>query len=190
MKEQKTDITTEQITDVVKKKRNRPDLANFGQEYVEPGDNAKYISFALATFNAPPIDMNKPDEVQDRINWYLGRCMENDMKPGIVGLANALGVSRKTLWAWKTDQNGKTINSTSIDLIKKAYNFIEEMWEDYMLNGKAAPPNLIFLGKNHYGYADTTEVVVTPHNPYQGESDDDLKKKYLTETGTEDDDNV
>lgn len=173
-------LTTEQVTDVVKKrKRNRPDLANFGQEYIEPGDNAKYIAFGLATFNMPTIDMNKPDEVQARINWYLKRCMDNDMKPGIVGLANALGVSRKTLWAWKTDQNGKTINSASIDLIKKAYNFIEEMWEDYMLNGKASPPNLIFLGKNHYGYLDTTEVVVTPNNPLQDLNADDARKRLV-----------
>lgn len=172
--------TNDKVVDIVqKKKRNRPDLANFGQEYAEPGDNAKYISFALASFNAPAIDMNKPEDVQERINWYLQRCAENDMKPGIVGLANALGVSRKTLWAWKTGQNGKTISPASIDMIKKAYNFIEEMWEDYMLNGKAAPPNLIFLGKNHYGYTDTTEVVVTPNNPMQDLNADDARKRLL-----------
>ena len=175
-----TGLSTDQISQVVKKKRNRPDLANFGQEFLEPGDNTKYISFALESFNAPPINMDKPEEVQERINWYLKRCMTCDMKPGIVGLANALGVSRKTLWTWKAGTVGKTINPTSIDLIKKAYNFIEEMWEDYMLNGKAAPPNLIFLGKNHYGYQDTTEVVVTPNNPLQ-DMDADQAKKRITD---------
>lgn len=176
----KTGLSDEQAVDIVKKKkRNRPDLANFGQEYVEPGDNAKYISFAMASFNAPPVDMDKPEEVQDRINWYLGRCAECDMKPGIVGLANALGVSRKTLWTWKAGTIGKTINSASLDLIKKAYNFIEEMWEDYMLNGKAAPPNLIFLGKNHYGYTDTTEVVVTPNNPLQNLDEEAARKRII-----------
>ena len=41
----KLSLTNEQVTEIVKKrKRNRPDLANFGEEYIEPGDNSKYLS--------------------------------------------------------------------------------------------------------------------------------------------------
>lgn len=174
--------TNDQVVNAVtKKKRNRPDLANFGQEYVEPGDNAKYISFALESFNAPRINMENPEEVRERIEWYLRRCQEADMKPGIVGFANALGVSRKTLWAWKSDTAGKTMNKDSIDLIKKTYNFIEELWEDYMLNGKVSPPNGIFLGKNHFNYVDQTEVVVTPNNPLDNLDASEARKR-LTES--------
>ena len=31
---------------VVRRKRNRPDLANFGQEGVEKGDNSRYLRHA------------------------------------------------------------------------------------------------------------------------------------------------
>lgn len=48
-----------------------------------------------------------------------------------------------------------------------------------MLNGKAAPPNLIFLGKNHYGYTDTTEVVVTPNNPLQNLDEEAARKRII-----------
>ncbi len=50
-------LSEEQATEVVKKKRkgNNPQL-NFGQEYVQPGDNARYLRHALATYNLPPID--------------------------------------------------------------------------------------------------------------------------------------
>ena len=50
-------------------------------------------------------------------------------------------------------------------MIKKAYGFLEEMWESYMLNGKINPVSGIFLSKNlFYGYADKQEFVLTPNN--------------------------
>lgn len=175
-----TDLSAEQVTNIVKKKRNRPDLANFGQEFIEPGDNAKYIQFAMASMKAPKLDFNDVPAVQERIEWYFNRCFELDMKPGVVGLANALGVDRKTLWAWKSGQN-RAANTALIDLVKKAYAFLEELWEQYMQNGKISPPNGIFLGKNHFDYKDVADVVVTPNNPYQGASEEELKQKYLTD---------
>ena len=58
---------------------------------------------------------------------------------------------------------------------------IEEQWADYMQNGKINPASGIFLGKNWFGYKDVADVVVTPNNPYQATSDDELKGKYLTD---------
>ena len=194
MKEQKTDITTEQITDVVKKKRNRPDLANFGQEHTEPGDNARFIREARIAFDGgmdreplPPIDISDPEQVKHRISEYLDFCEMNDKKPSPIAMAAWIGVSRDTLNSWK---RGECRGETHSDTIKKAMVLMEEIWYDMMQNGRINPASGIFLGKNMFGYKDVADVVVTPNNPYQGESDDDLKKKYLTETGTEDDDNV
>lgn len=162
----------------VKRKRNRPDLAKFGQEFVEPGDNAKYIEFALASWNMPKIDLDSDEEVEERINWYFKRCLENDMKPGVVGLANALGVTRQTLWNW---QNGSVrAKGKRFDLIKKAYGFLEELWEDYMMNGKVSPPNGIFIGKNHFSYRDVVDVAVAPRNDVENDySAEDIAKRYL-----------
>lgn len=134
-------------------------------EFIEPGDNTKYIAMALQTWDAPEIDLSDETQVRERIEWYFKRCMSNDMKPGVVGLANALGVSRKTLWAWNNGVRGVTKPGT-VDTVKKAYGFLEEMWENYMLNGKISPPNGIFLGKNWFDYKDVQDVVVTPNNPY------------------------
>ena len=180
-----TKLTDEQVTTIVKKKRNRPDLANFGQEYIEPGDNAKYVAFALETYNAPKIDIQDPEQVNERINWYFQRCIEQDMKPGVVGLANALGVSRQTLWYWKNGER-RDISDPVVNMVKKAYNFLEELWEDYMLNGRVSPPNGIFLGKNHFSYKDQTDVVVTPNNPMQ-DLDAESARKRLVEAIPDDD---
>ena len=187
MKEQKTDITTEQITDVVKKKQGRRDIGAFVNPDVEPGDNTRFLRFALVAWDLPPIDISDPEQVRKRIGEYFHHCMENDRKPQIVGMCNWLGISRDTLNMWV---RGETRSATHTDIIKKACSMIEEQWADYMQNGKINPAAGIFIAKNWYGYKDVADVVVTPHNPYQGESDDDLKKKYLTETGTDNDDNV
>jgi hypothetical protein len=45
----------------------------------------------------------------------------------------------------------------------KAYDLLEELWEDYMLNGKINPVSGIFLGKNQWDYSDKQEYVLTPN---------------------------
>jgi hypothetical protein len=40
---------------------------------------------------------------------------------------------------------------------------MENLWENYMQNGKINPVAGIFLGKNNFGYQDKTEYVVTPN---------------------------
>ena len=171
-------ISKERIDKPAKKKRNRPDLANFGADLCEPGDNAKGIKFALESMRLPKLDFNDIPAVQERIDQYFMRCYQNDMKPGVVGLANALGVDRRTLWDWKTG-NSRVANTALSDTIKKAYVMLEDMWEYYMQNGKVSPPNGIFLGKNNFGYVDQVEHVVTPNVPLQDMNPDDARKRLI-----------
>lgn len=137
----------------------RKDLDKFGQEYIEPGDNTKYVRHALTTLSMPPIDISDPKQVEERIVWYFGHCMEQDMKPTVMGMCNALGISRNTLRLWYHEEFRGT---THAPIIKKAYALLEELWEDYMLNGKINPVSGIFLGKNAWGYRDQQEFVVSP----------------------------
>ena len=53
-----------------------------------------------------------------------------------------------------------------------------------MLNGKINPVTGIFMLKNHFGYRDQSEVVLTPNaNPLGNEPDTEaLKQKYLDAT--------
>jgi len=185
-----TELSDEQATDIVKqkRKRNRPDLANFGQEYIEPGDNAKYVAFNMKFMNLPKLDFNNVPAVQERIELYFNLCFQNDMKPGVAGLAYSLGVDRKTIWAWKSGQN-RSANAALIDTIKKAYAFLEVLWEQYMQNGKISPPNGIFLGKNNFDYRDETQVVVTPNNPLQGMDADTARQRLVEAIPADDDEN-
>ena len=138
----------------------RADRSLENPEYSTPGDNSRFLVHAMATMNLPKINRNDPKQVEDRINWYLNHCLENDMKPTVTGFCNALGICRQTLWNWRT---GAFRAGTHEEIICKAYDLLEEMWENYMMNGKINPVAGIFLGKNMFGYQDKQEYVLTPN---------------------------
>lgn len=141
--------------------RNSPIVGDNGVQ-TEPGDNAKFMALALEVMNLPKIDSADPVQVEERINEYFAMTIKADLKPTVAGLANALGVDRKTLWEWKI---GRNRHSTHSNTIKKAYGFLEELWENYMLNGKINPVSGIFIAKNNYGYTDVQEHILTPNTP-------------------------
>ena len=184
-----TELSDEQVTTIVKKKKNRgsnwmSELSDTGGD-LKPGENSRFVRFALAAWDLPPIDISDPEQVKKRIGQYFQHCADNDRRPQIVGMCNWLGISRDTLNKWV---NGDVRKDTHTDIIKKAYRIMEDMWADYMQYGKISPPTAIFLAKNWYGYRDVADVVVTPNNPYQSASDEELKQKYLTDMdmGTDD----
>lgn len=157
-------VSQEQAEEIVKKKKTvfRKDLQNYGYENAEPGDNARYLRYAMESWDMKPIDISDPKQVEDRITDYFMHCIDNDRKPNVVGMANWLGIDRSTLYTWKVGEYRASTHST---IIKKAMTILEELWVDYMQNGKMNPASGIFLGKNMFGYKDTQDVVVTPHNP-------------------------
>lgn len=182
MKEQSSaDLSTEQVTEITQKKRGAKwirELSEGGPAGMEPGENSKFVRHAMASWNLPPIDISDPEQVNQRLGEYFQYCADNDRKPQVVGMCNWLGISRNTLSTWK---NGEYRNGTHSDIIRKAYDMLEEIWIDYMQNGKINPATGIFLAKNYWNYKDVADVVVTPNNPYQGASDDQLREKYLTD---------
>lgn len=167
------------MTDVIKtkQKRNRPDLAKFGEENTEPGDNTRYLRMARVSLSLPEIDVSDPQQVEQRINQYFDFCEQNDRKPNMIGMANWLGVDRATVNSWKT---GEYRSETHLPVIKRAVDILEELWVDYMLNGKVNPGSGIFLGKNMFQYKDVADIVVTPKSPLEGKSEEELATRYIT----------
>lgn len=166
---------TEEIVPVEKKDgRGSAGYKNLPQNQlnVDPGDNSRYLRHALATMNMPPIDISDPRQVEERVGWYFNHCAENDMKPTVKGLCNSLGIHRDTIHTWRT---GERRSGTHQEIVLRAYDMLEELWEDYMLNGKINPVSGIFLGKNHWGYADKQEYVVTPNTGGINYEDVDIK---------------
>ena len=170
----------DKVVDIVQKQKKK----NRGSDWMkdltatsgEPGENSRYVRYALASWDLPPIDISDPEQVKERIGQYFQFCVDNDRKPQIVGMCNWLGISRQTLNEWV---NGVTRVSTHGDIVKRAYSMIEEMWMDNMQNGRTNPAAGIFLAKNWFNYKDVADVVVTPNNPLNGMNADDAKKRIL-----------
>nr|DAQ61664.1 MAG TPA: Terminase small subunit [Caudoviricetes sp.] len=166
---------------------------------LEDGDNAKFTSMNLHFMNLPKIDLHDEKAVQDRLNEYFDFMIQNDMKPSVSGMAMALGLDRRRLWEIKT---GNTQGSGALgglsslpqevtDLVKKAYQLLECLWEDYMLNGKINPMAGVFLGVNNYGYQDVKKVDVTPVLPDSNKDNDydpdSIRERYLIDSGNDSD---
>lgn len=188
----KTDNVTE-VTEAPKKKlkpRGGNNILTDAALNVEPGDNTKYVLLGAKLFNLPPIDLKKPEQVVNRLNEFFTIHAEADMKPTVSGMGMALGLDRRRLWEIKTGNfnvNGMyaDLPTLTVDSIKRAYEYMEILWENYMQNGKINPVSGIFLGKNNFGYQDKTEYVVTPNtNSDSDYNADDIKRRYLGNSAT------
>lgn len=167
------------MSDSTKITRGRGGKNNFPQMQpmdTQPGDNSKYLRHALTTLSLPPIDIANPLQVEDRLNWYFVHCADNDMKPTVNGMCNALGIHRDTLHTWRT---GEYRADSHQAIVLKAYRLLEELWEDYMMNGKINPVSGIFISKNlFYGYSDKQELVVTPNTTVDSVDIKQIEEKY------------
>ena len=164
--------------------KNSPVIGDNGLN-LEPGDNTKYLSLGMELFKLPSIDLREPEQVVDRLNEFFEIHARYDMKPTVAGMGMALGLDRRRLWEIKTGNFGtqkslEELPTLTKDSIKKAYEYMEILWENYMQNGKINPVSGIFLGKNNFGYQDKQEHVITPNtNSDSDYSADDIRKRYL-----------
>ena len=149
------------VTQIIKQpKRQTSIMMPEGAE----GDNNKYTTFALAIMQLPKIDVKDPVQLRNRVVEYFQLCADHDMKPGVAAVGLAVGLDRRRLWEIRSGSSrNSTIPQECKDIICEVYDSLEVLWEGYMTNGKINPVSGIFLGKNHFGYQDKQEYVVTPN---------------------------
>ena len=129
-----------------------------------------FVELSLELANLPEIDLMDENQVRERLNEYFRIMARYGTRPTVVGLGMALnGMDRRRLYEIRTGTatRGHHINETlpkSVRvLIKNAYKIMENLWENWMYGIRGNPAAAIFLGKNHFGYEDKTEYVVTPN---------------------------
>lgn len=147
----------------------------------EPGENTKYISHDMKLYRLPDINIDNPEEVQNRIDQYFDLCAADDIKPSIASLALAFHMSRFTLFNTLNDRSDYIKNNKSKLTLKAAYDLINSYYEHMMNNGKINPVAGIFMMKNNLGYKDTTDYIITPGNQNQLSLSDITDKAGLLE---------
>jgi hypothetical protein len=155
--------------DIAKSKsngRNSPVIGDNGM-LTKPGDNAKFLSQGLEVMRLPNLNLEDEKAVEKRIDDYFSICAKWDVKPSVTGLGMSLGLDRRRLWEINTDVDDRNLKLTTRarDSIKKAYFFMENLWENYMLNYKIHPTAGIFLAKNNFGYKDEQTYNLVPNQP-------------------------
>ena len=167
--------------------KNSPVIGDNGL-MLEPGDNSKYLGVSLQLMNMPKIDMNDSYAVAIRLNEFFQIHSDNDMKPTVAGLGLALnGLDRRRLWEIKTGNYRpysklEELPSEVSDLIQKAYKIMENLWGNYMQNGKINPIAGMLLGTNNYGYlnANKIEHILTPNTNADSDINaDEIRNKYM-----------
>ena len=193
MAKEKTPDVIDSGTEIVKQKRKPAGMAaalagDLGQE---PGDNTRIVQTSMKFFDMPKVDLNDPDAVHERLCEYFKIYGEADLKPTVAGMAMALGVDRRRLWAIANDQptggqgSKMKLPEETADLVKKAYEILETSMENYAAAGKINPVMAIFMMKNHFGYQDKTEYVLTPNQKQESDYNaDEISKRYLTDSTT------
>ena len=192
MAKKKVPDVVETGTEIVKQKRKPAGMAaalagDLGQE---PGDNTRIVQTSMKFFDMPRVDLKNPDAVRGRLAEYFRIYGEADLKPTVAGMAMCLGVDRRRLWDIKTGNYAnvggyKDLPPETVDLVKKAYEILETTMENYANAGKINPVMAIFMMKNHFGYQDKTEYVLTPNQKQESDYDaDEISKRYLTDSAT------
>ena len=161
------------MTKTVKKKLNNP----------RSGENSRMIRLVLHSLTLPEIDITDPKQVQERISLYFDFCERNNWFPCIAGLATWLGVCRDTINSWK---NGLSRKETHQAIIQRAYDVIETVLVDQLMNNAIYPAAGIFLLKSMFGYRDRFDLSLEAAanqrpSPFDSLPDPELARKYLLE---------
>ena len=194
MAKKKTPDIVETGQEIVKQKKKprgvSKDMADGKWLQTEPGDNTKIVMTNMKFFTMPSIDLRDPVAVQERLVEYFQIYGEADLKPTVAGMGMALGLDRRRLWEIKTGNHVnvggyKDLPPETVDLIKKAYEILETSMEAYANAGKINPVMAIFMMKNHFGYQDKTEYVLTPNQKQESDYNaEEISKRYLSDSTT------
>lgn len=117
--------------------------------------NTNYIVHTMRLSAMKPIDRRSAEQIQERTIEYMQACIDDCMKPNMVGYALALGTDRVGLQRMFTD---RTINAGAYAEIDRGMTMIENIMIELMMDSKINPVTAIFLLKNHFSYKDASDV--------------------------------
>lgn len=150
-------------------------------------DINRFLNLSLALYNLPKVSLKDGEAVNQRIAEFFRICLDAHLKPTVAGLALALDTPRQTLNAINTGNFGNTgglrnLPELTTSSIKRAYIVMENLWENYAVNGQINPVTAIFLGKNNFGYRDQVDYVVNSGEATDSIDSATIRKRYLSDS--------
>ena len=121
-------------------------------------DNAILVQNTLESFLAKKPDLHNESEVKQAIEDYFKRCISKGLRPGNLGLYNALGINKKQAYDLLHGLTPKKASPASVEQLKKACDSLGEYRESLGSHNKITPPVLIFWEKNFDHLEDVQRV--------------------------------
>jgi hypothetical protein len=142
---------------------NSPVIGNNGLS-TKPGDNSKYASILLELSTWERPDKGNIDALESRFIEYLQYCERHDIKVGNQMAYLALGISKDDVYNW---ENGRTLDNSHSDFIKKVKAICAGNRELLMQDNKVNPIAGIFWQKNYDSMKDIQDINITASNALQ-----------------------
>lgn len=126
---------------------------------VAPGELAEITRQCLTTGMLwEEIDTKDPEQLKQRAIDYFNYCIDNDSKPGNLGLYATWGLDKSTI----SHILAREPSSPRAIVIKKSIAILASVREKLAADGKLNPVTAIFWQKNYDGLKDQQEVILEP----------------------------
>lgn len=133
---------------------------------VAPGELAEITRQCLTTGMLwEEIDTKDPEQLKQRAIDYFNYCIDNDSKPGNLGLYATWGLDKSTISHILAREPG----SPRATVIKKSIAILASVREKLAADGKLNPVTAIFWQKNYDGLKDQQEVILEPKNQIEAD---------------------
>ena len=136
-------------------------------------ETADIVSNVLQWQNAKPVESD--DECEERLNAFFQHMADTGELPTVEKMCLALGTVRQRVWEWEQGRKGER----RADIVKKAKQILAAIDAELVSKNKIPQVTYIFRAKNYFGMSDQQNIVVTPNNPYDGNSPEDVAKRYI-----------
>lgn len=115
------------------------------------------------------------DETAERLNLFFRHVQETGEIATVEKLCLCLGITPKQLIRWR----GGEVGVVRRQMCEKAVSIIAAMDSSLVTARKIPEVTYIFRSKNYYGMSDKQEIEISADTPYEEESPEQLRERYL-----------
>lgn len=122
-------------------------------------ENAKILTLRKKIRQMGKIDVQDPEQLEQRIWDYFDLCEQLNMIPTVSGLGIAINFDRRRQWELATgypsgDPRVASMPAECRRLLLEVREDLEMISESNLLEGNVRDAPMIFYMKNHFGYTD------------------------------------
>ena len=142
--------------------------------------NRQCMKFLLKFYRMPPVNTDKIEEIDERVNMYFDACMTEGFVPTMAGLAVATGVDKRTLLKWA--EGARREGQAHGLAVKRFKQLSTGVIINGMLAGTIPPIPGIFVTSNDGDYEQkATHTMQVENGVAPGMNQEQLARRYSSD---------